>query len=124
VEIIDLNPYDIDKIHQTAQLLFEGFSSWPTFQDAMKEVSESLNEGKVNRVAIDSTDQVVGWIAGNSQYDGNVWELHPLVVGIQHRMKGIGRALVSDFEEYVNQKGALTIILGADDEDGRTTLQI
>lgn len=119
---MELNPYDNEKMHQTAQLLFEGFSSWPTFQDAMEEVIESLKEGKISRVAVDSSGQVVGWIAGNSQYNGNVWELHPLIVGIQHRMKGIGRALVSDFEECVKQKGAITIILGADDEDGRTTL--
>ncbi len=122
MEIMDLNPYDNDKMRQTAQLLFESFSSWVTFHDAMEEVIESLKEGKVSRVAIDSTDQVVGWIAGYSQYHGNVWEIHPLVVGAQDRKRGIGRALVSDFEECVKQKGAITIILGADDEDGRTTL--
>lgn len=69
---MELNPYDNEKMHQTAQLLFEGFSSWHTFQDAMEEVIESLKEGKVSRVAVDSSGQVVGWIAGNSQYNGNV----------------------------------------------------
>jgi aminoglycoside 6'-N-acetyltransferase I len=36
--------------------------------------------------------------------------------------KGIGHALVEDFEELVRQRGGLTITLGSDDEDNMTTL--
>ena len=35
---------------------------------------------------------------------------------------GIGRALVQDFEEQVRMRGALTVMLGTDDEDNRTSL--
>lgn len=122
MNIIDLSLCDNEKIEQTAQLLFESFDSWTTINQAMVDVIESLTGEKISRVAIDPSGRVVGWIAGNSQYNGNVWELHPLVVNRNHRMKGIGRRLVSDFEECVKQRGAMTIILGADDEDGSTTL--
>ena len=36
--------------------------------------------------------------------------------------KGVGRALVEDFEEQVHLKGGLTITLGSDDEDNMTSL--
>lgn len=54
---------------------------------------------------IDESDTVLGWIAGESSYHGNVWELHPLAVLESQRRRGIGRRLVLDFEEYV-QTGA------------------
>jgi ribosomal protein S18 acetylase RimI-like enzyme len=36
--------------------------------------------------------------------------------------RGIGRALVADFEAQVRQRGAVTILLGSDDEDDMTSL--
>jgi len=122
MNIINLSLDDNEKVEQTAQLLFESFDSWTTIKQAMEDVIESLTGEKISRVVVDPSGQVVGWIAGNSQYNGNVWELHPLVVNKNHRMKGIGRRLVSDFEECVIQRGGITIMLGADDEGGSTTL--
>ena len=77
---------------------------------------------RILRVALDTEGNVSGWIGGISQYDGHVWELHPLAVKPELQGKGIGRALVLDFEEQVRSHGALTIMLGADDEDNRTSL--
>src|SRR6185295_10378019 len=54
--------------------------------------------------------------------DGNVWELHPLVVKLDRQGQGIGRALVLDLEERVRERGGLTITLGTDDEDNQTSL--
>ena len=65
---------------------------------------------------------MLGWIAANSQYDGNVWELHPLVVRSDHRGEGIGRALVQDLEQRVGERGGMTLTLGSDDENNLTSL--
>jgi aminoglycoside 6'-N-acetyltransferase I len=65
---------------------------------------------------------VIGWIAGSPQYGGRVWELHPLVVRPDAQRRGIGRALVNDFETQVRMRGGLTILLGSDDENNMTTL--
>jgi hypothetical protein len=47
-------------------------------------------------------------------------ELSPGRPSVQRR--GIGRALVADLEVQVRQRGALTILLGSDDETTMTTL--
>lgn len=73
-------------------------------------------------MAIDDDGTVVGWIGGISQYEGNVWEVHPLVVHPDHRGEGIGRALVSDLEDQVRQRGGITLSVGTDDQNDMTTL--
>ena len=65
---------------------------------------------------------MLGWIGGIPGYDGKVWELHPLVVRSDVRRMGIGRALVSDLEARVRERGALTLWLGTDDVTNMTTL--
>lgn len=80
MKIIDLLKDDKDKINQTASLLQESFEAWSTFELAINEVVESLQDNKISRVLINDEDVVIGWIGGQSQYNGNVWELHPLVI--------------------------------------------
>ena len=127
MQIVDLRPDDEETILQAAALLVEGFkehwpSTWPDMDAALKEVQESLKPDRISRVAIDENGLVLGWVGGISEYDGNVWELHPLVVHPDYRGKGIGRALVTDLEEQVRIRGGLTLQLGTDDEDNMTTL--
>jgi aminoglycoside 6'-N-acetyltransferase I len=127
MRIIDLDSGNRTWIEQAATLLVAGFrahapASWPDQTSALQEVYEALEAGKICRAAIDEAGDVLGWIGGISQYDGHVWELHPLVVAPQHQRQGIGRALVQDLEQQVRRRGGLTILLGSDDEDGQTTL--
>lgn len=95
---------------------------WPDKDAALAEVNRSVGLDGISRVAIDDDGTVVGWIGGYSQYEGNVWELHPLVVHPDHRGEGIGRALVSDLEEQVRQRGGITLWVGTDDQNDMTTL--
>jgi aminoglycoside 6'-N-acetyltransferase I len=127
MKIISLQPDNEHLIHQTAQLLVDAFrehwsGAWSTFEDGMKEVREMLEAKRIARAAVDDSDDLLGIIGGIPQYDGNVWELHPLGVQPNMQGKGIGRALVDDFEEQVRARGGLTIMLGTDDEDNMTSL--
>lgn len=127
MKIVSLTPGQDHLIRQAAQILVDAFKThapeaWPTLEDGLNEVHEMLADQRILRVALDAEGNVAGWIGGIPQYDGHVWELHPLVVKPELQGKGVGRALVLDFEEQVWSRGALTIMLGADDEDNRTSL--
>jgi len=127
VKIVSLAPDQDQLIQQAAQLLVDGFKkhypdAWPTLQDGLIEVHEMLAPDRILRAALDDQGNLTGWIGGIPQYDGLVWELHPLVVKPGLQAKGIGTALIRDFEEQVRSRGALTITLGSDDEDNQTSL--
>src|ERR1700730_18371821 len=126
LRIVDLTADRPDFLDQAAALLHDAFRNrthdWQDLESARREAVESLDEGKISRVAIDTTGRVVGWIGSMPEYGGKVWEIHPLVVAASHRRHGIGRALVQDLEEIVRQKGAITLWAGSDDENHETTL--
>ena len=121
-----MNLANDDKILlQVAELLIDGFKetvSWNTLDSALEEVRQSFGENRISRVAMDENENVLGWIGGIEEYDGNVWELHPLVVRRDCRKKGIGRSLVEDFEKQVKIRNGTTIRLGTDDENNRTSV--
>lgn len=123
--MIDLELSDSDRIMQAAVLLHEVFlhraAAWPDVASAHEEVLTSLEPGKLSRVAVDD-GRVIGWIGGQPECDGVVWELHPLVVAAHARRRGIGRALVEDLEARVIARGGLTMMLGSDDEISETSL--
>jgi aminoglycoside 6'-N-acetyltransferase I len=127
MSIIDLQPDDEPIIQQIAGLLVEAFrehwpEAWPDLESALQEVRESFESDRISRVALDDSGAVLGWIGGIRQYEGHVWELHPLVVKPSYQGQGIGRALVTDLETQVRERGGLTLWLGTDDEDNMTTL--
>jgi len=97
-------------------------NAWPTLGEALQEVNELFDEGKICYAAIDENENLLGIIGGMPHYDGHVWELHPLAVQPSMQGQGIGRALVNELEEQVRQRGGLTITLGSDDEDEMTSL--
>lgn len=110
-------------LEQAARLLVDGFSQprgWPTFELARDEVVMILKDGFA-RAMVDG-DTVVGWVGGLPEYQGRVWELHPLVVRSEHRRKGAGRALVEAFETEARRRGGLTATLGTDDDSFMTSL--
>ncbi|HMQ51785.1 MAG TPA: GNAT family N-acetyltransferase [Anaerolineae bacterium] len=127
MNIIDLSSGPPTAIRQAAQLLVEGFKdnwpqAWPDLEAALAEVHESLGQDRISRAAIDPDGTVLGWIGGIRQYEGHVWELHPLVVRPDRQGQGLGRALVLDLEAQVRQAGGLTLWLGTDDENDQTSL--
>lgn len=123
MQIVNLDRENQAWIKQTANLLVVGFETcWPDLASALVEVHDCLQPNKINRIALNSDKQVVGWIGGHSAYDGHVWELHPLVVHPDFQGQGIGRALVAEFEELVRAEGGITIYLGTDDDNDQTSL--
>lgn len=127
MKIISLTSDQDPLVPQAAQLLVDGFKehypeAWPTLKDGLNEVHEMLASDRILRVALDDQGSLMGLIGGIPQYDGLVWELHPLVVRPGLQTKGIGTALIRDFEEQVRSRGALTITLGTDDDDNQTSL--
>lgn len=124
MEIIDLTDDSGNLIIEVAQIIVDGFEgiSWPDSPSALAEVVESFKERRISRVAIDDEVRALGWIAGIQQYDGHVWEMHPLVVKPSEQRRGIGAALVADFERCVLARGGESVMLGADDETNATSL--
>jgi aminoglycoside 6'-N-acetyltransferase I len=126
VTITDLLPDDEPRIRQTAAVLVEAFRDWTdtytSLDEALEEVRESFDEGRISRVALDADGAVIGWIGGIREYDGHAWELHPLAVRPDWQRRGVGRALVADLEVIVRERGGTTVYLGTDDEDDRTSL--
>lgn len=126
VKIVDFAQVQSDEILlQLAQIVTEAFpgeDGYPTLDKARDEVLESLGEGRLSLVALDEENQVLGWIGGIESYNGNAYELHPLVVKADLRSKGLGALLVRALEERVRERGAMTIYLGTDDVDNRTNI--
>lgn len=127
MEIVELVAVDVGAVEQTAALLVAGFreqapNAWPDLATAREEVRESFAPGRLSLIARAERGAILGWIGGIEQYDGHVWELHPLVVDPSQQGRGIGRALVVALEARVRERGGLTLMLGTDDEIGQTSL--
>ena len=127
IRIVDLCPDDAVMLSKVAVLMMDAFREHspdycPDMQTALEEVQALCEPGCIGRVAVDGEDTVVGFAGGRPEYYGGAWELHPLAVHPDCQRQGIGRALVADLEQCVRKRGAVTLFLGTDDEDDRTTL--
>lgn len=124
MNIVDLAT-EPDAIKQQAgAMLHEAFpheNGWPSLELARQEIDWILGQDGFVRVALED-GCVLGWVGGLPEYRGRVWELHPIVVARDHRLRGIGRALVRSFEDAARERGGLTATLGTDDEFGATSL--
>lgn len=127
MRIIEFDKTNDEWILKAAKILHEGFlemapNAWPDMESALDEVRECMGDDRILLAAINEDGALLGWIGGIPQYNGNVWELHPIVVERALRRNGIGRALVAALEAEVKTRGGITIMLGTDDEMGLTTL--
>jgi aminoglycoside 6'-N-acetyltransferase I len=104
MDMIDLATGSDAHCEQAARLLHEEFNqarwnySWETLDEAREEVIMLCQPAHICRAAVDAFGALLGWIGGLPEYDGLVWELHPIVVRPDGRGQGIGRALVFDLE--------------------------
>ena len=124
--IVPLRSDDEDAIAQIAgwlpAALREMSETWvPDVETAFGIVREMFEPEFINLVARDETG-VIGWIGGQPEYDGHVYELHPLAVRPDMQRQGIGRALAAALEAEVAALGASTLFVGTDDELERTTV--
>jgi len=121
MKVIELKPNHTKYINSIETILIDAFGEdrpgkW------MEDIEKSFKKDRISLVAINDTDVVIGWIGGIKQYDGNVWELHPLVVHKNFRKIGVGTLLIKNFESEVKHRGGITIWLGSDDENNQTSL--
>lgn len=123
MEIINMTQLNETQIIQAAQILTDSIPiGWPTLQDSLDEINRLMIPENTLLAAIEN-GIVLGWGGILPEYNGNVFELHPLAVRSDRRKQGIGRAIVAALEDEARKQGGLTIILGADDErgDGETS---
>lgn len=121
----DLRASETARAEAAARLIhlaFARFGAWTTMSEARDEVAASFGDDRMSRAAITDDGMVLGWIAAIRQYDGLVWELHPIVVDERFRRHGVGRALVNDLEARLSERGALTLWAGSDDIELETSL--
>jgi aminoglycoside 6'-N-acetyltransferase I len=127
MKIVNLTTGDQTHIQQAAEILVAGFkthypNAWSDLQSGLEEVKQALDPNRITRIAIDHQGKVLGWIGAIPEYNGNAWNIHPLVVDPDHQGQGVGSALVNDLERLLGERGAITLFLGTDDEDYQTSL--
>ena len=64
MKMMDLRPGDERLVEQAADLLVDGFkdnapAAWPDREAALREVRESLAEGRISRIAVDEAGNVL-----------------------------------------------------------------
>ena len=116
---------------QAAQMLTDELPiGWNTLENALEEVNDRLDNverdgsGESLFFAAIENGEVLGWSGMLPSYNGNVYELHPLVVRNDKQRQGLGAALLQAIETAARERGGMTLHLGADDEkpNGETSL--
>jgi aminoglycoside 6'-N-acetyltransferase I len=126
MRIENLDPTDNALLEALARLTHGAAAThapnWlPTLEDAREEVSDATQAGRVTRVLFDNHANPIGWVSTFHTY-GAVWEIHPLVVDVNHHRKGHGARLLADIEGLAVSRGAGVLIVGTSDETGATNL--
>jgi aminoglycoside 6'-N-acetyltransferase I len=92
----------------------------PTSRDAREEITDALAPAITSYVMLDD-DVPIAWVAVSHQW-GHVWELHPLIVAIEHQRRGHGRRLVEAAEHHAATHGGLTMWVGTSDSTAATSV--
>ena len=122
VQLADLSSEQLDRLaHVTLASARGHVADWlENLEAARAELAEAWLPGKVSRVWLDGSEPL-GWVAAEPAW-GRIWELHPLIVAVEHQRRGIGRALVAEVERIARDADALTMMLGTSDTVGATSL--
>jgi aminoglycoside 6'-N-acetyltransferase I len=131
VTFLEATNSELEKIDRMTAILMHAFAglslSYGSFEEARQEVFEMMEPDRICLLAQDTQDdpesgEIIGLICGRKLYGGHVVEVHPLAVDPQFQSKKVGTMLLARLEELAKESGALTVMLGADDEMGLTTL--
>ena len=116
--IVDMKQLSEAELRQAAQMLVDELpQGWETLAEAEEEISDLLAEdADASLIAAKDNDQVIGWCGILPEYNGKVFELHPLVVRRDYQRRGVGQKLMERIEQIARERGGLTMYLGADDE--------
>lgn len=121
MKIVNMNTLDNEQLSQAAQILTECIPyGWANFSESMEEIRTRLIPENTLLAALDNT-KIIGWGGILPEYNGLVFELHPLVVRSDMQRTGIGRILVQSLEDSARAKGGMTLRVGVDDMAGSET---
>lgn len=120
MEIINLFEAPRTIHQQAAELLRRAFLQ-AYHECAEEEIGLILQPERIAVAAVEE-GRLLGFVGAIPQYGVTAWELHPLVVDEECRFQGIGRMLCGALERTLLQKGCMTVYLGTDDENNRTSL--
>lgn len=126
LELIDLKQAGQKFLNEAAVMLYKEFlqtapHSWNTMEAALNEVRECVS-GELICIGLAGKDRLICWAGLRPMYGHITWELHPMVVAKEFQGKGMGKRLIAELEAAARARGILTIVLGTDDEIGRTSL--
>ena len=88
-------------IKQCSNLILNNFNTIIDIDTAVNIVQKSLNDTKINLIALDEKNEVIGWICGIENYNLHIWEIQPLVIRSDYQHKRLGSLLLSEFEKEV-----------------------
>lgn len=126
MQIISLNRAGAARRAEAAHILKRAFAEtgtqdWMTAPACRDTVAQYTKSPWIALGAVIG-DDLAGWCAAEPLYLGHSWELDMLAVAPGFQRQGVGTALVGAIEEKCRDRGATTLFLGSDDENGRTSL--
>ncbi len=93
----------------------------PTLERARATVLDATDAGHIARVLQGEDGVPLGWVAAEHTYSA-VWEIHPLLVGVEHHGRGYGTRLVADIESRIEARGGAVAFVSTSDETESTSL--